>query len=139
MKLVTIANFHPSPELVAQLGQDYTVYAYDYSEYENPLVGQGMLSWALAAASSTPGSPAHQSRSLITGRVCKNLLGLFSNGVKETLEVKLRLVPVPTCSQSEYLSSMEKYRAISSIMPTGFNPTEWTNYLQANPGLLDLA
>ncbi|KAI9679127.1 MAG: hypothetical protein M1829_001797 [Trizodia sp. TS-e1964] len=128
-----------SPELVAKLGQDYTVYAYDYSEYETPLVGQGMLSWALAAASPTPGAPAHQSRSMITGRVCTNILGLFSNGAKETLEVKLRLVPVPNCLQSEYISSMQKYRELSKIMPSGFDPSEWTSYLQANPELAQLA
>src|ERR1700685_1066726 len=93
-----------SPELLPRLGQDYTVYAYDYSEYDNPLVGQGMLSKAFAAASPTPDAPAHQSRQLITGRVCKNILGLFTNGVKETLEVKLRLVPVPTALQNEYLN-----------------------------------
>ncbi|KAI9755078.1 MAG: hypothetical protein M4579_004417 [Chaenotheca gracillima] len=127
-----------SPELVAKLGQDYTVYAFDYSEYETPLVGQGMLSWALASASPTPDAPAHQSRTVITGRVCKNILGLFSNGVKETLEVKLRLVPVPTCLQSEYLVSMEKYRELSKVMPSGFDAGAWTSFLQANPGLLSL-
>ncbi|KAI9776317.1 MAG: hypothetical protein M1835_005546 [Candelina submexicana] len=124
-----------SPELVAKLGQDYTVYAYDYSEYETPLVGQGMLSWILASASSTPSAPAHQSRTMITGRVCKNILGLFSNGVKETLEVKLRLVPVPTCLQSEYISNMQMYRELSKFMPEGFDAGAWTTFLQANPGL----
>jgi hypothetical protein len=124
-----------SPELVARLGQDYTVYAYDYSEYDNPLVGQGMLSWALAAASTAPDVPAHQSTKLITGRVCKNIMGLFSNGVKETLEVKLRLVPVPTVLQSEYISTIEKYRELSKVMPAGFDPNEWSGFLQSNPSL----
>ncbi|KAI9718069.1 MAG: hypothetical protein M1812_004327 [Candelaria pacifica] len=124
-----------SPELVARLGQDYTVYAYDYSEYETPLVGQGMLSWILASASTTPSAPAHQSRTMITGRVCKNILGLFTNGVKETLEVKLRLVPVPTCLQSEYISNMQMYRELSKFMPEGFDPGAWTSFLHANPGL----
>jgi hypothetical protein len=128
-----------SPELVAKLGQDYTVYAYDYSEYDNPLVGQGMLSWALAAASPTPDAPAHQSRQLITGRVCKNIQGLFSNGVAETLEVKLRLVPVPTVLQSEYLSSMEKYRELSKVMPPGFDHNEWFSFLQSNPNIAQMA
>ncbi|KAI9678676.1 MAG: hypothetical protein M1817_005733 [Caeruleum heppii] len=124
-----------SPELVAKLGQDYTVYAYDYSEYDTPLVGQGMLSWALASASPTPGAPAHQSRTMITGRVCKNILGIFSNGARETLEVKLRLVPVPTCLQSEYISSMDKYRELSKVMPTGFDASAWTSFVQSNPNL----
>lgn len=128
-----------SPELVAKLGQDYTVYAYDYSEYETPLVGQGMLSWGLASASSTPSAPAHQSRTVVTGRVCKNILGLFSNGVQETLEVKLRLVPVPTCLQSEYISSMQKYRELSKVMPEGFDAGAWTAFLQANPAIMQLA
>ena len=126
-----------SPELVAKLGQDYTVYAYDYSEYETPLVGQGMLSWVLASASTTPSAPAHQSRTIVTGRVCKNILGLFSSGVQETLEVKLRLVPVPTCLQSEYIESMRKYRDLSKIMPEGFDSQAWTTFLQENPGILD--
>ena len=128
-----------SPELVAKLGQDYTVYAYDYSEYETPLVGQGMLSWVLASSSSTPAAPANQSRTMVTGRVCKNILGLFSNGAQETLEVKLRLVPVPTCLQSEYIESMRKYRDLSKIMPDNFDAQVWTSFLQENPGILQVA
>ncbi|KAL9129950.1 MAG: hypothetical protein Q9217_001752 [Psora testacea] len=125
-----------SPEIVARLGQDYTVYAYDYSEYETPLVGQGMLSWILASSSPTPGAPAHQSRTMVTGRVCRNTLGLFSSCSQETLEVKLRLVPVPTSLQSEYIESMKKYRDISHMMPPGFDPQAWTSFLQANPGFM---
>ncbi|KAJ9396674.1 hypothetical protein DTO282F9_6337 [Paecilomyces variotii] len=124
-----------SPELVAKLGQDYTVYAYDYSEYETPLVGQGMLSWVLASASPTPNAPAHQSRTIVTGRVCKNVLGLFSKGAQETLEVKLRLVPVPTVMQSEYLTSMQKYRELSKVIPQEFDARAWTSFIQQNPGL----
>lgn len=127
-----------SPELVAKLGQDYTVYAYDYSEYETPLVGQGMLSWVLAS-SSTPSAPAHQSRTIVTGRVCKSILGLFSSNSQETLEVKLRLVPVPTSLQSEYIESMKKYRDISQMMPEGFDAQAWTSFVQANPNFLQLA
>ena len=128
-----------SPELVAKLAHDYTVYAYDYSEYDTPLVGQGMLSWVLASSSTTPSAPAHQSRTIVTGRVCKNLLGLFSHGVQETLEVKIRLVPVPRSLQMEYLESMRKYRELSRIMPEDFDAQAWTNFLQANPGILSVA
>lgn len=128
-----------SPELVAKLGQDYTVYAYDYSEYETPLVGQGMLSWLLASSSSTPSAPAHQSRTIVTGRVCKNIMGLFSSGSQETFEVKLRLVPVPTSLQSEYIESMKKYRELSQVMPVAFDPQAWTSLLQANPSFFQLA
>lgn len=126
-----------SPELIARLGQDYTIYAYDYSEYDTPLVGQGMLSRALASSSPAPDAPAHQNQKLITGRVCKNILGIFNNGVKETLEVKLRLVPVPTVMQGEYVSQMEKYREMTRA--AGFDSNEWAAFLQSNPGLGQMA
>jgi hypothetical protein len=100
-----------SPELISKLENDYTVYAYDYSEYETPLVGQGMLSRVLASASPTPNAPAFQSGTMITGRVCKNILGLFAKGVQETLEVKLKLVPVPTRLQGDYNRAMDAYRS----------------------------
>jgi hypothetical protein len=119
-----------SPEIVARLGEaDYTVYAYDYSEYDNPLVGQGMLSRALAVSSPTPDAPAHQCQKLITGRVCKNILGLFSNGIKETLEVKLRLVPVPTVMQGEYLSAMERFKELNKSTHAEFESGEWATFM----------
>ena len=129
-----------SPELVAKLGHDYTVYAFDYSEYETPLVGQGMLSWILASASTTPNAPAEQSQTMVTGRVCKNILGLFSNGIKETLEVKLKLVPVPTCKQSEYVENMERYHNLSKLLPEGLpDYNAWAQFLEANPAIRHLA
>lgn len=128
-----------SPELVANLGQDYTVYAYDYSEQDTPLVGQGMLSWALASAASAPGASTPPTRAVITGRVCKHILGLFSNGATDTLEVKLRLIPVPRCLQSEFIRSMEMYRSLSRTMPAGFDAAAWTSFLQANPSLCQQA
>ncbi|KAI4939994.1 uncharacterized protein J4E92_001281 [Alternaria infectoria] len=128
-----------SPELVAKLGHDYTVYAYDFSEYETPLVGQGMLSWILASASPTPNAPAKDSQTMVTGRVCKNILGIFSNGIKETLEVKLKLVPVPTCMQKEYVENMERYHSLSQLMPEGFDYNAWSDFLKENPALGHLA
>lgn len=115
------------------------MYAYDYSEYETPLVGQGMLSWILASASTTPNAPAEESQTMVTGRVCKNILGLFSNGIKETLEVKLKLVPVPTCMQSEYVENMERYHSLSKIMPENMDYKEWAEFLKANPAIGQLA
>ncbi|KAI9715791.1 MAG: hypothetical protein M1828_000696 [Chrysothrix sp. TS-e1954] len=129
-----------SPELVAKLGQDYTVYAYDFSEYETPLVGQGMLSWVLASSSTTPNAHADQSRTMVTGRVSKNVMGLFSqDAMKEILEVKLKLVPVPTCLQSEYLASMQKYRDASTVAAADFDTAAWTAFLKANPGFGEAA
>jgi hypothetical protein len=119
-----------SPELISRLsGGDFTIYAYDYSEYETPLVGQGMLSAALTSATT-----AQQSKTMITGRVCKNVLGLFSNGVKETLEVKLRLVPVPKPVQNEFTKSIEGMRGMSPAMSGGFDPNAWSaSMLQTKP------
>jgi hypothetical protein len=71
---------------------------------------------------------------MITGRVCKNILGLFSsNGIKETLEVKLKLVPVPTRSKNEFLQNMAVYRNPSVVMPDGFDNNAWNSFLQAIP------
>lgn len=123
-----------SPELVAQLGQDYTVYAYDYSEFDTPLVGQGMLSWLLASTSPTPNSPA-QSKTMVTGRVCKNVLGLFSKGAQETLEVKIRLVPVPSVMQSDFLDNMQKYREVGNSAPRDFDTQSWNSFHRQNSNM----
>lgn len=93
-----------------------------------------MLSRVLATASATPMAPAQQSRTMVTGRVCNNILGLFSDGVKETLEVKLRLVPVPTALQSEYVASMEQYRNPNNITAEDFDAGAWSAFLRDNPG-----
>ena len=116
-----------SPEIVSRLSDgDFTIYAYDYSEYDTPLVGQGMLSTALVA--STPAGQGN--KTMITGRVCKNVLALFSNGVKETLEVKLRLVPVPKPAQAQQNDfgkgvNMDGVRSMSPAVSTGFDPNAW--------------
>jgi hypothetical protein len=47
---------------------------------------------------------------MVTGRVCTNMLSFFAKGVPETLEVKLRLVPVPVAAQDEYNENMQRYR-----------------------------
>ncbi|KAI9882642.1 MAG: hypothetical protein M1823_005616 [Watsoniomyces obsoletus] len=137
LKICIQAVVSSSPELVAKLGQDYTVYAFDYSEQDTPLVGQGMLSWALASPSS--GATTPQSRAIITGRVSRSVLGIFSSGVSETLEVKLRLVPVPACQQSEFINSLDRYRELSKVMPPDFDASAWTSFLQENPNAAELA
>ncbi|KAJ6118913.1 hypothetical protein N7471_013533 [Penicillium samsonianum] len=126
-----------SPELVAQPGKDYTVYVYDYSEYETPLVGQGMLSWVLASSSPIPEASAHQSKTLVIGRVCKNALGLFSKEAQETLEVKLRLVPIPTVMHSGCLDNMHNYRRLSNPIPGDVDAQSRTNFVRQNSVLLE--
>ena len=117
-----------SPELVSRLDQDdYTVYAYDYSEYGTPLVGQGMLSRILAAGMSF--MPGTESEKLVTGRVSKNVMGLFTSGAKETLEVKLRLVPVPKMVQNNYGNGTEGRRTESICgTPPNLETIEWDSF-----------
>lgn len=117
-----------SPELLSRLlDGDFTIYAFDYSEYDTPLVGQGMLSAALLAA-----PPNQQNQTMITGRVCKNVMGMFGNGVKETLEVKLRLTPVPKPSQMDSTKVLESLRMMSPAMSAGFDPNAWSASMQQN-------
>lgn len=120
-----------SPEIVNQPDKDYAVYALDYSEEDVPLVGQGMLSWGLDQTVASP------EQKLVTGRVTKNMLAIFGNGVKETLEVKLKLNSVPRMQRPQTSHNHEIQRGYGSNAPTP-TPTdtagEWTNFIQSNPG-----
>ncbi|KIW90715.1 uncharacterized protein Z519_08498 [Cladophialophora bantiana CBS 173.52] len=105
-----------SPELTTLVDNDYTIYAYDYSEPDTPLVGQGMLSKALASqaqGTSTDGE------AMVTGKISKNIMGLFSKNAQETLEVKLRFTPVNTFAQA-------RYRSGSVSSQDGMRP-QWNN------------
>ncbi|KEF55441.1 uncharacterized protein A1O9_08191 [Exophiala aquamarina CBS 119918] len=104
-----------SPELTTHPDNDYTVYAYDYSEPDTPLVGQGMLSKALISQTQGQGG---DNDTMVTGRVTKNLLGLFSKNAQETLEVKLRFTPVNAFPQ--------RYRSGSISSQDGGRP-QWQN------------
>lgn len=92
LKICLQALATSSPELLSQDAVDYTVYAFDYSEEGTPLSGQGLLSAVFDAETKKPA--ADVSSKVITGRVTKNVLGLFSGNGQETLEVRLRLLPV---------------------------------------------
>lgn len=128
-----------SPELVAKMSQDYSIYAYDYSESGVPLVGCGLLSWAMTTVnSSSHGSdnPA-PARHMITGRISCNNFGFFSNDeVKETLEVKFKLTPVQTFTQAQFVQSVHTYNALAKAIPGGFDASAWTNYLNQHPNIL---
>lgn len=109
-----------SPELLSRLADgDFTIYAYDYSEEDTPLVGQGMLSAALAGSSGGD-------RVMITGRVCKNVAAIFNNGVKETLEVKLRLTPVSKAAATAPVAP----KSASPATTAGFDPNAWNASVQ---------
>ncbi|ELQ39144.1 hypothetical protein M0657_000333 [Pyricularia oryzae] len=139
-----------SPELFDQQDLDYTVYAFDYSEADTPLVGQGMLSWGLEALRP------NEMPKLVTGRVTKNLLSFFNSSPKETLEVKLKLAAVArrrqrTEQSTEYPPThdngmqyhQQQHRQSQpqqqhSNMPAASTPTdttEWNSFIQSNPNL----
>ncbi|RPA79793.1 hypothetical protein BJ508DRAFT_308100 [Ascobolus immersus RN42] len=119
-----------SPELVATLGTNYSVYAFDYSEPDIPMVGLGILSWLLAAPSSQP---------YVTGLVSSNPSPIFQGSVKETLEVRFCLTPVPNFTQEDYLKSMSVYNALSKQIPGSFDPIAWSAFVTANPQVLETA
>ncbi|KAA8901704.1 hypothetical protein FN846DRAFT_781016 [Sphaerosporella brunnea] len=125
-----------SPELVARLGPDYSVYAYDYSEPDIPLVGCGMLSWAML---NTENSSA--TRMMVTGRVLSNTFVFLGNNddVRETLEVKIKLQKVDTFTQEQFVSSVHTYQALSRALPGAFDAAEWSNFLNLNPRALSTA
>jgi hypothetical protein len=112
-----------SPEIVDQPDLDYTVYVYDYSEPDTPLVGQGILSWNLE------GSNDSQAPAMLTGRVTKNPLAVFSSGVKETLEVRLKLTAIPKMQRASEPAVGQK------ALPTPTDTSEWRTFMQSNPAL----
>ncbi|KAI1496754.1 hypothetical protein F5X99DRAFT_57420 [Biscogniauxia marginata] len=124
-----------SPELAGDSDKDYTIYAFDYSEPDTPLVGQGMLSWGLSQA---PGLLDSQSQ-VVTGRVTKNLLAIFGNGIKETLEVRLKLTAVPKITRNNPTSRPQSSARHTPTLTTSFSATtesnEWNSFIRANPGL----
>ncbi|EXJ84543.1 hypothetical protein A1O3_05212 [Capronia epimyces CBS 606.96] len=105
-----------SPELTTHPENDYTVYAYDYSEPDTPLVGQGMLSRALANQDQGAGG---DNEAMVTGKLTKNVMGLFSKNAQEMLEVRLRLTPVSTFAPA-------RYRSGSVSSQDGSRP-QWSN------------
>ncbi|KAK9462185.1 uncharacterized protein V1516DRAFT_673982 [Lipomyces oligophaga] len=140
-----------SPELIANDEADYAVYTVDFSESDQPLVGHGLFSWGLSSprsqtATSSNGvtvlmdSTADQSREqqLVCGRVCANLINLFGGGARETLEVKLRLTPVPGATQRRYLRSMQLFARLSKMLPGSFDPSQWSSFISANPRVVEL-
>ncbi|OHE96745.1 GATA transcription factor [Colletotrichum orchidophilum] len=141
LKLCAQAVVKCSPELLSDATRDFAVYAYDYSEPDEPLVGQGFLGWII---NNTDGKR-------IIGRTTRNPLSVFSGGVKEILEIKLKLKPVAAMMQPKYEAeprpdhrhSYQRSESHTSIelQPTRPNdgaltPTshaEWNALMQSNP------
>lgn len=127
---------------MAILDKDYSVYSYDYSEEDVPLQGLGMLSWIMGSGATTATAGAAQNcpsgSRLITGRVVSAQTGLFKSE-KETLEVKMKLVPVPVVRQSDYINSMNVYNTLPQAIPGNSDAPIWSAHFQANPGLMQAA
>ncbi|KAI0397340.1 hypothetical protein F5Y17DRAFT_393526 [Xylariaceae sp. FL0594] len=124
-----------SPELAGDDDRDYAVYAFDYSEPDTPLVGQGLLSRGL-----NPGFEPQEPK-LVTGRVSKNLLAIFGNGIKETLEVRLKLTAISKISRVDF--NQRPHSATATPLPPNLHASssslsengEWGSFVQNHPGL----
>lgn len=100
-----------SPELTHFNESDYTVYAYDYSEPNVPLVGQGMLSKVLSQALGA-------SEAMVTGKIIQSLMAKFKKNAEPFLEVKLRLTPIAsTFSRARSGSMSSVYESASQQYP----------------------
>ena len=138
-----------SPELAGE-ENDYTIYAVDVSEPDTPLVGQGMLSWALDSMRNESTVQHQQQPKMVTGRVTKNLLGVFGGGNRETLEVRLKLMVASRPNrhvrhnsgsgdmqshqpqQLQLQQNMQPSRpSDTALTPTG--TSEWNSFIQSNP------
>ncbi|CAK7216267.1 hypothetical protein SCUCBS95973_002755 [Sporothrix curviconia] len=142
LRLCIQAMTQGSPELSSQSELDYAIYAVDVSEPDTPLVGQGMLSWVMDPAAAMAAQQFDDGPKMVTGRVTKNMMALFGNGVRETLEVRLRLTAVAraarmesTTSNSNRGNSMDASQNQMRGAPTPTDTTEWNSFLQANPML----
>lgn len=114
-----------SPEILNQQDNDFSVYAYDYSEPDVPLVGQGLLSSNM--------DPQHGSQEqLVTGRVTRNLLALLNSGSRDTLEVKLKFATVAKIPQRTDYPSLEPANGSRSGSIPAETVSEWNSFLQAN-------
>ncbi|KAL2207739.1 hypothetical protein CC79DRAFT_1333554 [Sarocladium strictum] len=122
-----------SPELTAH-DTDFTVYAVDFSEPDTPLVGQGMLSGVLQ--SMMPGPASQQMPKMVTGRVTKNMLAVFNNSNRETLEVRLRLTESAKRQAQPSMDMQQQQSQQSRPMEQAMTPTgsaEWSSFMQSNP------
>ncbi|KAK6357063.1 hypothetical protein TWF718_001390 [Orbilia javanica] len=139
LKTCVLNIVYSSPEIMHHQGCDYSVYTYDYSEPDTPMTGLGLLSWVLSLPTLNGQQPdpdaidPAQANRLVTGRVQKNLLGIFAGDVRETLEVRMRLCRVPTLRQVDYLNHMNQYSQLAQNIPPGVDPASvWTNAMGQN-------
>lgn len=141
LKICAQAIARCSPELLNDVTRDFAVYAYDYSEPDEPLVGQGLLGWIINNADDKR----------IIGRATRNPLSVFSNGVKDILEIKFKLKPVAAMVQPSYdhepkadfQHSYQRSGSQTSVEMQPLRPAdgprppasyaEWNTLMQSNP------
>ena len=128
LRTCLLAVSQSSPEILNQQENDFSVYAYDYSEPDVPLVGQGLLSWAMD-------SRREPQQQLVTGRVARNVLALLNNGSRDTLEVKLKFATVARMPQRTEYPSMEPVNGTRSPPIPADTVSEWNSFVQSNPML----
>ena len=128
LRTCLLAVSQSSPEILNQQENDFSVYAYDYSEPDVPLVGQGLLSWAMD-------SRREPQQQLVTGRVARNVLALLNNGSRDTLEVKLKFATVARMPQRTEYPSMEPVNGARSTPIPADTVSEWNSFVQSNPML----
>lgn len=121
-----------SPELFGDEEKDYAIYAFDYSEPGTPLVGQGLLSRGLDQG------PDLREPKLITGRVTQNTWAVFGNGIKEMLEVKLKLTAISKIPRIDPIPRPHSAVAppnLAAESSTLLDNGEWGSFVQSNPAL----
>ncbi|KAK9446729.1 uncharacterized protein V1518DRAFT_137139 [Limtongia smithiae] len=146
-----------SPELLSA-DMDYVVYTVDFSEQEQPLVGHGLFSWTLASPAAPNAASNNNNNNntgqvvvladddddddarqqFVCGRVFSNLINMFHANAHETLEVKLRLSPVPGASHTRFLRSMQLYVRLAKLLQSSFDASAWSSFITANPALVAL-
>ncbi|KAL7790857.1 hypothetical protein V8C37DRAFT_410658 [Trichoderma ceciliae] len=127
-----------SPELTNH-ECDYTIYAVDYSEPDLPLVGQGLLSWVFQ--SMRPDFGHHQPK-MVTGRVTRNILGVFGGANRETLEVRLKLSETARIQRCITFASPPMEQQPTRPMEPALPPnaaSEWHSPVQSTPQMAQQA
>lgn len=91
-----------SPELTNFAEVDYTVYSYDVSEEDSPLVGHGLLSKIMA----TEQDQSTENETMITGKILHSGMSKFNKNAEPDLQVKLKLTPISASFQRQRSGSV---------------------------------
>lgn len=82
-----------------------------------------------------PPSGFNQPAKLVTGRVIKNVLAVFGQGSRESLEVRLKLSEAPKRQQPDLQSSVNMDSFQNAPAEQAMTPTasaEWNSFIQSN-------